>query len=95
MDPAAEADDLEASAALLDAFADDRYHRAARWYRGGTRTFVDSLDTADQYRRDAAAKRQRAAELRAGGAHAAPVRSDLFTEMHAQITKQLMERKHG
>lgn len=55
---------LDDEAAMLEAFADDRYERAARWYRGGTRTFVESLDTADEYRKEAAAKRRQAAELR-------------------------------
>ncbi|WP_156485759.1 hypothetical protein [Tsukamurella pseudospumae] len=39
---------LDDEAAMLESFADVRYERAARWYRGGTRTLVESLDTADE-----------------------------------------------
>lgn len=55
-----EADLLDKEAARLEAQADDREDRSARWYGGGSYSFVLSMDTADQYRKEAAALRSRA-----------------------------------
>ncbi|MFT3661752.1 MAG: hypothetical protein QM809_10210 [Gordonia sp. (in: high G+C Gram-positive bacteria)] len=61
---AAEADLLDQRAALLEAQADDRYDRAARWYGGGSYAFVKSLDTADDYKKQARALREQAQTYR-------------------------------
>ena len=59
-----EADLLDKEAARLEAQADDHEDRSARWYGGGSYNFVLSMDTADQYRKEAAALRSRAATYR-------------------------------
>lgn len=43
----AEADRLDREAALLERWAAERYDDSARLYRGGSSTFVMSIDTAD------------------------------------------------
>ncbi|GAB2636088.1 hypothetical protein GCM10027169_00280 [Gordonia jinhuaensis] len=58
--PEVEADLLERQAARLEAQADSRYERSARWYGGGTYNFVSSVSTADEYRKEAQALRRRA-----------------------------------
>lgn len=60
----AEARRLEEEAALLERFAADRYDDSARLYRGGSSTFVRSIDVADGYRREARAMRAEAANFR-------------------------------
>lgn len=67
LSPATEARLLDEQADLLEAQADARYERAARWYRGGSYTFVKSLDRADGYRKEAKELRAQAARLRSQG----------------------------
>lgn len=63
-DMRAEAARLEREAALLERFAADRLAGSAALYRGGSSTFVRSLDVADGYRKEAAGLRERAAQFR-------------------------------
>lgn len=61
----AEAADLDADAALLEQFADDRYEDGPRLYGGGSLLHMRSLDIADKQRKEAAALRRQAREWRA------------------------------
>ncbi|GAA4753124.1 hypothetical protein [Gordonia alkaliphila] len=80
-----EADRLDREAALLEKWAAERYDDSARLYRGGSSTFVMSIDTADGYMKEArqmridardfrliADLRERQAAERAGGEPPAP-----------------------
>lgn len=62
--PEVEARLLEEAAEDLERMAADRYERSARWYGGGSSTFVRSVDTADKYMKEAKAKRAKAAQYR-------------------------------
>lgn len=53
--------ELEAEATRLQKLADDRYADSAVLYGGGSSTFVRSIDTADEYAREAKALRAEAA----------------------------------
>ena len=44
--------------------AASREERSARWYGGGSYAFVDSIATADEYRKKAAAFREQARHYR-------------------------------
>ncbi|MFJ7619817.1 hypothetical protein ACIQYZ_13550 [Rhodococcus erythropolis] len=63
-DMRAEADRLDAEAALLEGFAAERYDDSARLYTGGSLTFAKSMDTADGYRKEARALRIDARDYR-------------------------------
>ncbi|MBS4103093.1 hypothetical protein [Tsukamurella paurometabola] len=60
----AEAARMDAEAGLLEGFADERYDDSARLYTGGSLSFMKSLDTADGYRKEAAALRAEARSYR-------------------------------
>lgn len=61
---AAEARLLDKEADLLEAQADAREERAARWYGGGSYNYVLSLDTAAGYRKKARKLRVQAESYR-------------------------------
>ncbi|UZF54051.1 hypothetical protein LH935_14895 [Gordonia polyisoprenivorans] len=65
------ADDFDDQADLLERFAGDRYADSAVRYRGGSSTFVRSIDTADGYRKEAAQLRAEAREYREVADHMA------------------------
>lgn len=60
----AEADRLDREAALLERWAAERYDDSARLYRGGSSTFVMSIDTADGYVKEAKQMRIDARDFR-------------------------------
>lgn len=59
-----EIDGLERRAALREEQADEREARAARYYGGGSSSYLESLDIAEQYRAEARGLREQAARLR-------------------------------
>ncbi len=64
LSPATEAVLADRQAERYEAMAASREERSARWYGGGSYAFVDSIATADEYRKKAAAFREQARHYR-------------------------------